>query len=847
MGSNLDMSVTLVALAPFIAAALAPVVFRFTGAFAGWVLAIVPASIFIFLLSFVEPISQRRFVQAGFDWITSYGIRFSFFIDGLSLTFALLVSGIGIFIILYSGAYLKGHPHQGRFLSFMLMFMGSMLGLVLSDNMITLFVFWELTSVTSFLLIGFDHKREAARRAAFQALVVTAGGGMALLAGLILLQQMTGVWEISSLYQFGPAIREQEGYFLVLILVLAGAFTKSAQFPFHFWLPNAMEAPTPVSAYLHSATMVNAGVYLLARMNPILGGSAMWSIILPLFGGVTLLWGATMALKQSDLKQMLAQTTVASLGLMVLLIGLGSEAAIMGAILYLIAHAFYKGAMFMIVGGIDHATGTRDINSLGGLWRIMPMTFIAVLLAAAGMAGLPATVAFLAKEEMYSSLMLDNWIALLFQRQNMVVIITLVLGNAMVMAAGLAILFKAFFGPQKSTPINPHEGSFSLWIGALVLGLFAAAFGVMLDFVSEFILGPAASTVYNLKVEPKLYLNLSVLAKPAFLLSALTWALGIVLFLKIDDIRASLARMARALNWSFDDGFDWLISSLVRSSDAITRFWHNGRMELYMVVVFVSLAIALYVPLVMFGALPGIPALPELRFYEWAIFAIAVIGLLTVVFARTRLVAIVSLGIQGFAVALIFMLFGAPDLGFTQFMVETLTVVILALVMTRLHLEQRDRREWNELLFDGALALIIGVGVTMLMLAVLKTPLDMRLSDFFAQTSYPIAHGRNIVNVILVDFRGLDTLGEISVVMTAGIAILALIRIRSGGPQRGVGAIKGALKNIKSPSPEKPGQNKAAKSPEAGVQSSPASKLARKKSTRAKSAQAKSAQEGKPA
>ncbi len=785
MGSDLDMSITLVALAPFIAAALAPIVFRFTKGFAGWVLAIIPASIFIFLLSFIGPVAQRRFVQAGFDWITSYGIRFSFFIDGLSLTFALLVSGIGIFIILYSGAYLKDHPHQGRFLSFMLMFMGSMLGLVLADNMITLFVFWELTSVTSFLLIGFDHKREAARRAAFQALVVTAGGGMALFAGLILLQQMTGVWEISSLYQFGPAIRDQPIYPLVLILVLAGAFTKSAQFPFHFWLPNAMEAPTPVSAYLHSATMVNAGVYLLARMNPILGsGSTAWSVLLTIFGGVTLLWGATLALKQSDLKQMLAQTTVASLGLMVLLIGVGSEAAIIGAILYLIAHAFYKGAMFMIVGGIDHATGTREINALGGLWRVMPMTFIAALLAAASMAGLPATVAFLAKEEMYS--------ALLFQQQNLVVLIALILGNAMVMAVGLAILFKVFFGSLKPTPLNPHEGSFSIWAGALVLGVFAVIFGVMLDFVSESILVPAASAVYNFKVEPNLHLDFDILVKPPFVLSLLTWTLGIVVFLKIDAIRTGLRNFERKLGWSFDKGFDWSVFSLVRVSDAITRFWHNGRLEFYLIVVFIALAIALYVPLLVVGKLPDITAFPSLTIYEWAIFAIAIMGLATVVFARTRLVAIVSLGIQGFSVALIFMLFGAPDLGFTQFMVEILTVVILALVMTRLHLEQRDRREWNELFLDGTLSLVIGAGVTILMLAVLKTPLDLRLSEFFEKTSVPIAHGHNIVNVILVDFRGLDTLGEISVVMTAGIAIFALIRIRGGGPQRGVGALKKA-------------------------------------------------------
>ncbi len=790
MNSNLDMSITLVALAPFIAAAIAPILFRFTKQYTGWVLAIIPASIFIFLLSFIEPISQRRFIQAGFEWVASYGIRFTFFIDGLSLTFALLISGIGTFIILYSGAYLKGHVHQGRFFSFMMMFMGSMLGLVLADNMITLFVFWELTSITSFFLIGFDHKREAARRAAIQALVITGGGGLALLAGLILLQQMTGFWEITSLYQFGPAIREEGIYLLVLVLVLAGAFTKSAQFPFHFWLPNAMEAPTPVSAYLHSATMVKAGVYLLARMNPILGGTSAWTIILMSFGGVTLLWGATMALKQTDMKQMLAQTTVASLGLLVLLIGLGSETAIIAAVLYLIAHAFYKGAMFLIAGGIDHATGTRDVTALGGLWRVMPLTFIAVLIAAAGMAGLPLTIAFLAKEEMYAALLLSNWLDLIWRWQDLLVLAVLVLGNAMMMAVGLAMVFKAFFGTLKPTPVKPHEGSFSIWIGALVLGLFSIGFGVMLEYLSQYILVPTASSIYNLEVEPRLYLNFAMLIKPPFIVSALTWVLGTLIYLKIDDIRATLRGLSRELNWSFDQGFDWSMFSLVRFSDAVTRFWHHGRLELYLIVVFVMLAAALFAPVLFIGQLPDIPAFPDLTFYEWAIFGIALMGLLAVALARTRLVAIVSLGIQGFAVALIFMLFGAPDLGFTQFMVETLTVVILALVMTRLHLDQRDRREWGELLRDGGLALVVGAGVTTLMLVVLQTPLDLRLSEFFAQTSYPIAHGRNIVNVILVDFRGLDTLGEISVVMTAGVAILALIRIRAGGPKRGVGAAK---------------------------------------------------------
>ncbi|HTM78301.1 MAG TPA: proton-conducting transporter membrane subunit, partial [Devosia sp.] len=367
----------LVALAPFAAAVLAPLVKRLAGSWAGWILALVPGAIFVFLLGFIEPVADKRFVQAGIEWVPSYGLNLSFFIDDLSLTFALAISGLGALILIYSGAYLRGHPHQGRFLGFMLAFMGAMLGLVLADNMVALFTFWELTTVSSFLLIGFDHGRQAARRGAIQALVTTNIGGMALLFGVILAQQLTGQWNLSGLRDFGDAMRENPVYPVVLIAFLGAAFTKSAQFPFHFWLPNAMEAPTPVSAFLHSATMVQGGVYLLLRMTPFLGGTQAWTVTLVLFGGVTLIWGALGAMRQTDLKQMLAQTTIASLGLLVLLIGLGTEAAIGAAMLYFIAHALYKAGLFLVIGNVDHGSGSRDVTALGGLADPMPVTFIA--------------------------------------------------------------------------------------------------------------------------------------------------------------------------------------------------------------------------------------------------------------------------------------------------------------------------------------------------------------------------------------------------------------------------------------------------------------------------------------
>lgn len=790
MTSDLDLSFTLVAIAPFLAAFMAPFLFRFLKEYSGWVLAIVPASIFIFLASFIPMVAEHGRVSAGFEWIWSFNVRLSFLLDGLSLSFGLLISGIGTFIVLYSGAYLKGHPHQGRFLAFMLMFMGSMLGLVMSDNMIAIFTFWELTSITSFLLIGFDHTREASRRAAIQALVITGGGGLSLLAGFSLINLTMGTWEMSTLLGYGPQFVETEFYLPALLFVLGGAFAKSAQFPLHFWLPNAMEAPTPVSAYLHSATMVKAGVYLLARMAPSLGASTIWTVILTVFGGITLLWGATFALKQTDLKQMLAQTTVASLGLMVMLLGIYNEAAVTAVVIYLIAHAFYKGAMFMIAGGVDHATGTRDITMLGGLAKKMPITFIAVVLAVAGMVGVPLTSAFLAKEEMYLALMHDGWGELFGNWHNLLAAIVILLGNAMMMAIGLTILFKAFLGTEKQTPHKAHENSFSFWAGALTLGVLTVLSGVMLDQLSYYYITPTASPIANQLIEPKLYLDLSLLQKPQFWMSVATWAVGVVIYLNVERIRGTLTNIVRASNISFDKIFDWLFFGLVRISDAVTRFFHNGKLDNYLTIVFVLFGAAFFAPLFLMDVQWQAFDWPTLRFYEWAVFLIAAVGLGAVVIARTRLQAIVSLGIQGFAVAIIFMLFGAPDLSFTQFMVETLSVVILALVMTRLHLDQSDSRMRKDRIKDGTIAIAGGLGVVALLFYILQGEFDGRLTDLFAATSVPIAHGHNIVNVILVDYRGIDTLGEITVVMGAGIAILALIRIRAGGPQRGIGALR---------------------------------------------------------
>ncbi|MBW3098632.1 putative monovalent cation/H+ antiporter subunit A [Pseudohoeflea coraliihabitans] len=757
---------------PFLAALIAPWLTRRLGHHAAWVLALLPLLVFIRFASYVPKVAAGGVVTGGFIWVPSFNLSFSWFLDGLSLTFALLISGIGTLIVLYSGGYLKGHPQLGRFFVFILLFMGAMLGLVISDSFLMLFVYWELTSLTSFLLIGFDHTRAASRRAALQALVVTGLGGLSLLAGLLVTWNITGITQFSLLVRLGGDITASPFYLLALVLLLGGAFTKSAQFPFYFWLPNAMEAPTPVSAYLHSATMVKAGVYLVMRLNPTFGGTPAWETILPLFGGTTLLVGALLAIRQTDLKLMLAYTTVASLGLMVMLTGFGSDYAVAAAVLYLVAHSLFKGALFMVAGLIDHESGTRDVRQLGGLRKAMPITFVAALAAAFSMGGLPPFFGFLAKEEIYAALYAADYWSLAF-------VAVAVIGNALMFVIGFVVAFKPFLGEKVKTPKDAHEGPALLWLGPFLLalaGLLAAVFSPLFHAI---ISSPMASAVAGHSEEITISL-LPHLGMPLYL-SLATVVLATAIYLALTPARNAIAATLTALGWGPDRGFDQFIAASVRASRMLTAILQPGRLDIYMTVTFLAVAAALLAPMAIYGEWPSLPAWPEdAEIHELAIILIAFIGLAAVIWARDRLTAIVTLGVQGFAVALIFMLFGAPDLSFTQFMVETLSVVILALVMTRLRLSPADHRPTKQKIFDASVASLCGVGFMLYLLAVTEQPFNSYLTDFFVAYSKVVAHGANIVNVVIVDFRGTDTLGEIAVVMVAGLAILSLIRVRAG-------------------------------------------------------------------
>jgi multicomponent Na+:H+ antiporter subunit A len=458
-----------------------------------------------------------------------------------------------------------------------------------------------------------------------------------------------------------------------------------------------------------------------------------------------------------------------------MLIGIGTDAAIVAAIVYFVAHALYKATLFLVVGLVEKETGVREITALGGLRERMAVTFIAAIFAGVSMFGLPPALGYFAKEVMYDGVLLGGAWA------DVALAVVMVIGNAALGAVALALMIKPFMGPIVAMPKAPQEGPFGMLLAPAVLAAVGIIAGWQAAWLAVTAVSPAATAVGGRTIESHLIFSLDPF-NLALWMSVATWALAGVLYWQLDPLRAFARRVQTATGLSFDAAFDVVMFGLIRFAGAITRAVHHGRLELYLVIVFVLLLVALVMPHWMIGGVPALPDAPSLTFYEWGIVLLAAIGIFAVVFAKTRLFAIIALGVQGFAVAVIFMLFGAPDLSFTQFMVEVLSVAILALVMTKLNLDASDGRHGEDLIRDGGLALLCGAGLTLLLVAVVRNPFDPRLSEFFEAASYPLAHGRNIVNVILVDFRGLDTLGEISVVVGAGIAVLALLRKRPPRP-----------------------------------------------------------------
>ncbi|WP_347917046.1 putative monovalent cation/H+ antiporter subunit A [Paracoccus marcusii] len=745
-----------------------PSVDRVMGGPAGWISIAFPTILFLYFLGLLPEIAQGPQVY-GFDWVPSLGVQLSVLLDGLSMTFALLITGIGAAVTLYSARYLGDHPDYPRFVSYLLMFMVGMLGLVLADNLIMLFVFWEITTIASYLLIGFNADSAASRRSALQALLVTGTGGLILLAGLIVLGTVAGTSQLSQIVTMGDMIRAHPWYLGILLLFLAGAFTKSAQVPFHFWLPNAMAAPTPVSAYLHSATMVKAGVFLMARMNPALGGTDAWFWILTLFGGVTAVFASVMALRQTDIKQVLAYTTLMALGTLTMFIGAGTHYAIVAAMLFLVVHSLYKAALFLMIGIVDHATGTRDAGVLGGLSKAMPLTGLAAALAAISMAGIPPMIGFIGKEFMYKAgLGLDGFGAFWVTAMAFA-------ASVLMFAVGGIVALKPFRGDLRPTPTTPHEGPWAMLAGPLVLGALSLIFGLLPGVLGHYLVGPATHAVFGEVREVHLYLWGGI--NMALILSLLTFLAGWLVYRRHQAIRDRLAAFEARSPIDFDAGWDRLLDGFKTFAAWQTNLIQTGSLQRYMAVMFATFVVMVGGSYLIKGAFQGVPGLSAEGVHpiQWTVLGLIVAGAILTVWTHSRMTAIAGMGASGIGVSLIFIMFSAPDVAITQLLVEVLVVVLVSVVMLRLpYLPRRSKtrfRTGHAVIAGGA-----GLVTTFLLMSVMATDFDRRLTSFFEAASYPEAHGRNIVNVILVDFRALDTFGEITVVAIAAIAAFALLR-----------------------------------------------------------------------
>jgi multicomponent Na+:H+ antiporter subunit A len=760
----------LAVLSGFLLAAFVPSLFKLLGARIHWALAILPAALSVYFASYLPQVMAGEQILIAYPWIPGLDIQLSFLIDGLSLMFALLISGIGTFIVLYAGAYLHGHKDLHRFFMSILAFMASMLGVVLSNNLVSLFVFWELTSITSYMLIGFNHDELKARKAALQGLLVTVGGGMALLAGLVILAVITGSFEISEILSDPELLRGHELYLAALLLILGGTFTKSAQIPFHFWLPNAMAAPTPVSAYLHSATMVKAGVYLMARLHPGMGGTEAWQLILPIFGALTMFTGIFMAYRSTEIKRVLAYSTLMALGTLTMLIGIGTELAITAAMTFLLAHAMYKAALFLVAGALDHATGTKDITRMGGLRRIMPITAVSACVAALSMAGIAPLFGFIAKEMLFEAVLEAEYITGF--------LIVLTVATAMLgVALGGIVALRPFFGELKKTPHEPHEAPLAMWIGPAVLASLGLLFGLLPFIAERGLISAAVSAVYGAPVE--FYLTLWHGFNLPLLLSVMSIAVGVGLYFAWDAVRSRLEWLDLVFRrFGPERGYEKALEGLNWTAQWQTRVLQNGYLRYYLLTILLSM-----VALVGYGLLTRYELRLSLAFGGTQIIE-AVVALLVIAAAvvasttRSRLGAVASMGIVGFGVALVFVLFSAPDLAITQVLVETLTVILLVLVLFRLpgfmNLSSRAAR-----LRDAFVAILVGGTFTVLLLAAVDLQFHEPISAYMIENSVPIAHGRNIVNVILVDYRALDTLGEIFVLALAAIGVYAMVRFRA--------------------------------------------------------------------
>ncbi|WP_432711581.1 putative monovalent cation/H+ antiporter subunit A [Pedobacter sp.] len=736
----------------------------------GTVLALLPILLFCYFAAHIPAISMGQVLYQHTKWVPSLAINFDFRLDGLSLLFSLLITGIGAFIFIYASAYLKGHPYKDRFFGYLCLFMSAMLGLVLSDNILLLFVFWELTSISSFFLIGFNNDNADSRKSALTALSITGLGGFFLLAGLVLLSQIAGTYSIQELMTNSELIKNHKLYPVVLGCVFVGAFTKSAQFPFHFWLPGAMKAPTPVSAYLHSATMVKAGIFLLARFTPILGDTPIWTYTLMIVGGFTMLYAAIHSLFRIDLKGVLAYSTIAALGMLTFLIGLGTKEALIAASTFIVVHALYKATLFLMTGIIDHETGTRDLTKLSGLKHVLLPVFLAGLLAALSSAGLPLSFGFIGKDLIYeATLHADKHLALYLT-------IAAVITNLCLVAAGFMAGIKPFTGSLPPAFEKVHLPYKAMWIPPLLLGLLGFLFGFFPGIIGEHLINPTVQIMTN--ENPAVHLKIWHGFNTVLILSLSTLAAGTLIYLVNKPSAVKLQAIGRFDRVSPQAFFTSLTGSFINFSSWYTNTMHNGYLRSYIIKIIIFAELLLAYELLIGGPIYiDYSKLSPISIYEGVNVAILMAAVYLTVTTPSRLTAVVGTSVIGYAICLMFVFYSAPDLAMTQFTIDTLTVVLFVLVLFNLppFLNFANRPERYR---DAFVALAFGTILSLIAIKVLQVPTTIESSDFYAKYAYTLAKGKNVVNVILVDFRGFDTMFEIVVLSIAALGVYSLIKLR---------------------------------------------------------------------
>jgi len=767
------MSLALIAALPFLGALLPGLLIRAGRNACATATFAISALALLGILMHAPAVMRGEVVMARFDWLPGLGLNANFMLDGLGLLFSILILGIGLLIILYARFYLSKADPMGQFYTYLLLFQGAMVGIVLSDNILLLLIFWELTSLSSFLLIGYWKHLPEGRQGARMALAVTGMGGLAMIGGMLILGDIAGSYDISVILTQKDAIQASPLYLPALILILLGAFTKSAQFPFHFWLPHAMAAPTPVSAYLHSATMVKAGLFLMARLWPVLSGTDAWFYLVTGAGLITMVLGAVIALFKDDLKALLAFSTVSHLGLITMLLGMGTQFAAVVAVFHIINHATFKAALFMTAGIIDHEAHTRDIKRLGGLRHLMPVTFAIGTVAALSMAGIPLFNGFLSKE-----MMLDAaW------ETGPVVAVLATLGALFSVAYSFRFVTHVFLGPKRDDyPGKPHDPGFGMWAAPALLAVLV----VLIGLFPQTMVGPLVATVSRAVIGsadlPYYSLTLWHGVTPALFMSIIAIGVGLALLKthyplarRWDNARRPEAKVI----------FDAIVESFAaRQAQRLTLALHDGAMTRYLAIFTVAVvAFGLWA----FAGAPHTagtrPLLPMSVLPLAGFFLLVAATVALVVLHRQRFVSLIVISIIGLVIALGFIYFSAPDLAMTQLTVEVVTIILLLLALNYLPKDTPVESSALRRMRDGVIAAVAGLGTSALAYAILVRDLSIpSISGYHLENSYTGGGGTNAVNVILVDFRGFDTMGEIIVLGIAAFAIFALVEGVLHGP-----------------------------------------------------------------